>query len=187
MRKKLALFDLDGTLYDTRMVNYLSYKRALGDLGERLDYGFFAKHCNGKHYTMFLPEILGRDGIESMEEVHRRKKRIYPEFLSEARENQHLFQIMQCMKRDYYIGLVTSASRKNCEDILRYYHRLGDFDLIISQEDVERKKPDPEGFRMAMERFGIPKEDTVIFEDSETGIQAADQSGATVFVVRGFA
>ena len=54
-------------------------------------------------------------------------------------------------------------------------------------EDVKKKKPDPEGFCKAMDYYQILKEDTIIFEDSDVGIEAAEKSGATVFVVRGFA
>lgn len=38
-----------------------------------------------------------------------------------------------------------------------------------------------------MDYYQILKEDTIIFEDSDVGIEAAEKSGATVFVVRGFA
>ena len=184
VKTKLALFDLDGTLYDTRRVNFFSYKKALETVDCTLDYDYFSEYCNGKHYT-FLPMIM--KDISHMEEVHELKKSYYSEFLSETIENEHLFRMILCMKQEYYIGLVTTASRKNSEEILKYHNRLDLFDFIISQEDVEKKKPDPEGFVKAMQRYGINPEDTIIFEDSEVGIEAAEQSGATVFVVRGFA
>lgn len=184
MKKKLAIFDLDGTLYDTRRVNYFSYRKALEQFGCTLEYEFFSQYCNGKHYTTFLPEIMGE--TENMEEVHNMKKRFYEQFLSESIENKHLFYMLYCMKQEYNTVLVTTASRKNTEDILKYHNRLDAFDLIISQEDVRRKKPDPEGFLKAMNYYGVGKEDTVIFEDSEVGILAAEKIGATCFVVRGF-
>lgn len=185
MKTKLALFDLDGTLYDTRMVNYCSYKKALERFGCTLNYNFFCKECNGNHYTSFLPRIM--KNINHMEDVHNLKKCFYQDFLSETIENKHLFEIICCIKKDYYIGLVTTASRKNSEDILKYHNRLEKFDIMICQEDVEKKKPAPEGFIKAMNCCGINKENTIIFEDSEAGIKAAEQSGATVFIVRGFA
>lgn len=185
MKNKLALFDLDGTLYDTRRVNYFSYKEALEMFDCTLEYEFFARYCNGRHYTTFLPEIMG--DTKNMEEVHKLKKLYYEKFLSESIENEHLFRILNSMKTEYHIGLVTTASRKNCEDILKYHNRLNAFDLIIAAEDVEKKKPDPEGFFKAMDFYKAGKEDTVIFEDSDVGISAAEKTGATVFVVKGFA
>ncbi len=185
MKNKLAIFDLDGTLFDTRRVNYLSYNKALQEYGAGIEYEYFSQKCNGRHYSEFLPQILG--GELSVDEIHHKKKIYYSEFLYECRENIHLFQILSCMKSEYYIALVTTASKKNCEELLNYFHRFELFDLIITQEDVEQKKPDPEGLLKAMEYFGVENSQAVVFEDSDVGIEAAERSGATVFVIKGFA
>lgn len=184
MKDKLAVFDLDGTLYDTRKVNFYSYQKALEKYNVVLDYDFFSKNCNGRHYTEFLPDIMGSE--EHINEVHRDKKMLYSHYLYEAIENTHLFDIIEGLQEQYYIALVTTASRKNCEDILRAYNRHSMFDLILSQEDVVHKKPNPEGFIKAMEYFRIEKCNTIIFEDSDVGVEAAEKSGANVFVVKGF-
>ena len=55
--KRLAIFDLDGTLYDTRAVNYLSYKMAVQDFEMELDKDYFFKYCNGQYYKDFLKRI----------------------------------------------------------------------------------------------------------------------------------
>lgn len=39
---------------------------------------------------------------------------------------------------------------------------------------------------MAMHYFGIPNDNSIIFEDSDAGIEAAINSGATVFTVKGY-
>lgn len=185
MKKKLAIFDLDGTLYDTRRVNYLSYNKALQECGAGIEYEYFSQNCNGRHYSEFLSQIV--DGAQNVDKIHRKKKIYYNEFLHECTENVHLFQIISCMKSEYYIALVTTASKKNCEELLNYFHRYELFDLIITQEDVEHIKPDPEGFLKAMEHFGVDNSQAVVFEDSEVGVEAAEKSGATVFVIKGFA
>ncbi len=61
------------------------------------------------------------------------------------------------------------------------------FDLVLAAEDVAAKKPDPEGFLLAMKKFNAAPEVTIVFEDSDAGIRAAEAAGAEVFVVRGFA
>ena len=60
------------------------------------------------------------------------------------------------------------------------------FDLIVTQEDVRKTKPDPECFHLAMLKAGIDKENTIIFEDSETGLEAAKASGAQYVQVYGY-
>lgn len=187
MKNKLALFDLDGTLFDTRQVNYRSYQKALEEYGFQIDYPYFSAKCNGRHYKDFLPIILGNQNTDAlMEGIHRKKKAYYPLFLSEVAVNQPLFSLIDAIRNSYYIALVTTASRKNTEEILSYYHKDGTFDLWITQEDVQKKKPDPEGFLKAMRHFGISPENTIIFEDSEVGIEAATRSGGSVYVVKGY-
>lgn len=193
MKKKLAIFDLDGTLFDTRRVNWLSYKEALAPFGVNLDYEYFAKECNGKHYKTFVPDLLRKSGnteetiIEKMEQVHDKKKALYSNFLSETVTNKHLFEIIECIKKKYFIALVTTASKQNCDEILSFHKKNGLFDLVLTAENVTKKKPDPEGFLKAMEHFDLQGEDTLIFEDSKEGLEAAEKAGATVFAAKGFA
>lgn len=189
IKDKLAIFDLDGTLFDTRRVNYLAYRKALEEFGIHLDRDFFFKNCNGRHYKDFLPQIMSdvTDAGTEIEEVHRLKKEYYSFFLSEAVSNEQLFDMMEALRDTYYIALVTTASRKNCDELLGYYGKEKAFDLLITGEDVCRKKPDPEGFIKAMEFYGIAEGNTVVFEDSAVGIAAAEKCGVMVFEVRGFA
>lgn len=183
-KQYLALFDLDGTLFDTGKVNYYAYKDALADFDATLAEDFFVTKCNGRHYTEFLPEIMGSS--EHIDEVHRAKKEAYAKNLDKARQNIHLFEMIKSMTDTYHTAIVTTASRKNTEDILSHFACMDLFEYILTQEDITKVKPDPQGFLMAMEHFGIDAAHTVIFEDSPVGIQAAKASGASVMVVSQF-
>ena len=90
------------------------------------------------------------------------------------------------MKNFYHIALVTTASERNTEEILKFFYKRDLFELIISAEDVKNKKPNPEGFIKAMDHFNINPEDTIIFEDSNVGIEAAIRSGANVLKIEKF-
>lgn len=184
-KEYLALFDLDGTLFDTGDVNYYSYQEALQPYGTELNKEYFIKECNGRHYTEFLPSIMGTE--KYIEEVHKAKKAAYANHLHRAQVNVHLFRMIYAMHDRYDTAVVTTASRKNTMDILKHFGYLDYFDLIITQEDITRVKPDPEGFLKAMAFFRKDAGHTVIFEDSQAGLQAAKAAGATVFAVQQFA
>lgn len=183
--KKLALFDLDGTLFNTNDVNYYSYLNAVKGEGIHIDYEFWCKECNGRHYQYFLPK-LGITEAETMERIHKHKKEEYENFLNYAKPNKHLFHLIDILGQSYYKGIVTTASRKNTMDILNYFDKTDLFDLILTQEDIHKLKPDSEGYVKAMDFFNASKEDTMIFEDSDVGILAALETGASVFVVENF-
>ena len=184
--KKLAIFDLDGTLFDTVRVNYLSYQAALKPFGYAVDERFFREQCFGHDFGTFGPWLAPELDEEGLRQVHEAKKACYPSFLGEAVKNEHLFRMLHTMRQDYHTALVTAGSRANSSAILEQFGELASFDLLLTSEDVPRPKPDPVGFQMAMAHFGVTPEDTIIFEDSETGIAAAKASKAQLMIVDGF-
>jgi beta-phosphoglucomutase-like phosphatase (HAD superfamily) len=52
------------------------------------------------------------------------------------------------------------------------------FDVLLSGEDFERPKPDPDIYLHAMKKLNIKPEQCVIYEDSNLGIRAGLASGA---------
>ena len=126
MKKKLAIFDLDGTLFDTKNVNYEAYKRALEETGLKMecDYDYYCDNCNGRDYRSFLPIICKGITEKQMEEVHRIKQSCYHEYLSKARKNEALFALIETLKDNYYIALGTTASRNNTSEILNNLLRI---------------------------------------------------------------
>lgn len=180
--KKLALFDLDGTLFDTNEVNYRAYKEALATFGFNFEHEFWYSNCIGRHYKDFLAD-MGITDEKLLKDIHMLKKNCYRNYLCYAKENRHLFEIIDLIKPSYYVALVTTASAQNVADILNTFNRTDTFDKIFTQEDVSKMKPDPECYLKAMNYFKVKPEDTIIFEDSESGLKAAKASGAFYYKV----
>lgn len=55
--------------------------------------------------------------------------------------------------------------------------------VVVPAEDVDRGKPDPEGYLRAAELLGLSPAETVVFEDAPAGIESARAAGAQVVVV----
>ena len=179
---KLAIFDLDGTLFNTVPVNYGAYKEALERYGFSIDYDYYKKECNGKNYMEFIPQIVGDSG-SMVEEIHCQKVENYHKYLDKAIPNCNLLQMAMILKKSCYTAIVTTASKKNTFQLLKHFKCIDYFDAVFTGEDYENCKPDPEGFFLAMNFFGVKKNDTIIFEDSDEGIEAARRSGADYCVV----
>lgn len=182
---KLIMVDLDGTLFDTREVNFRAYKEAIEKYGFCIEYDYYCEYCNGRYYMDFLPEITTYDQ-DILSDIHKRKKKVYKKYLSYAKINHSLVEIINICKGKCKIALVTTASRENTNDILDEYNIRDLFDLILTHEDIEKSKPNPESFIKAMNYFDILPEEAVVFEDSSVGVKAAEASGATVFIVKGY-
>lgn len=179
----MACFDLDGTLFDTSEVNFKAYEKALKENGYVLEHNRFFSEYYGKHYSEFLPLIVETEKVEI---IHKIKKEVYTEFLEYSVCNKALFDLIECLKWEYSIVLCTTASRENSYELLDYYHLREKFDLIVTGDDVEKAKPDPECYLKAMENMRVKPKDTIVFEDSDTGIVAAEKSGAKVLIVKEF-
>ena len=188
LKNKLAIFDLDGTLFDTKDVNYNAYQNAIrmAEIDVKIDYDDFCKLYNGKNYREFLPKIIPNISEEQLKKIHNFKKNIYQEHLDKAKKNDLLFSMIEEIKEKFYISIVTNASKKNVKDILEKFSVKNLFDLLITQEDVKNPKPSAEGILKVMNYFNISKENTIIFEDSEIGIQAANKAETNYVKVYGY-
>jgi beta-phosphoglucomutase-like phosphatase (HAD superfamily) len=81
-------------------------------------------------------------------------------------------------------AIVSGATREEVRMMMENIHLPADsVGFILCDEDVHAGKPDPEGFLCALARIGVPAAETLAFEDSPAGIEAARQAGITVAFV----
>jgi sugar-phosphatase len=81
-------------------------------------------------------------------------------------------------------AIVTSAPRALAETRLRAV-KLPVPLVMITAEDVQRGKPDPQGFLLGAQRLGVNIGECLVFEDSPAGVAAAKAAGAHVAIVGG--
>jgi HAD superfamily hydrolase (TIGR01509 family) len=82
------------------------------------------------------------------------------------------------------MGIVTSSRRAHFEAI----HKgtgglLAHFDFVLAREDYRLSKPDPEPYRTALERVGLPPEACLVVEDSPRGLASSVAAGIRCIVV----
>ena len=182
---KLAEFDMDGTLFDTENANFMAYREACAGYAE-LDEDLFRRECFSRNYREFLP-LLGISDVDIMEDIHRKKTAVYPDYFDDIRVNFRLFYIAALLKQNgTALALTTTASRENTAALLAHFGYDNFFDLLVTRETVERLKPYPDAFVYAMNYFNADGENTIIFEDSEVGLKAASQTGAAVYKIVDF-
>lgn len=128
---KLIMSDLDGTLADTKMINYYSYAEAAESYGYQIDPDYFCKYCFGRHYMDFLPQITDHNE-QMLHEIHQKKNALYSKYLDQAVLNQSLADMIRLCRTEYKTALVTTASRKNTEEILIHFQIENLFDLVLT-------------------------------------------------------
>lgn len=77
-------------------------------------------------------------------------------------------------------AIATSGSRESTYNKLRLLGIEKYFQVIVTADDVEQHKPDPELYLTAMSKIGVSPKNCVVFEDSGIGAEAGKRSGAYV-------
>jgi HAD superfamily hydrolase (TIGR01509 family) len=79
-------------------------------------------------------------------------------------------------------GLVTSSARLMADAVLGGIGR-GNFDIVVTGDDVQRYKPDPEPYLLAAAMLGVDPARCAVIEDSPNGVAAATAAGCAVVAV----
>lgn len=191
---RLLLLDFDGTLADTRRANARAYVAALAEAG----YPLTEEEYAARYFGMRCDEFLRTYGIADAAERERlrlRKIELYPAFFDSVQLNRPLWEFCrQFRTQGGKVWIVSTGSRANIDNVMR---RLGiggpdtpaeacpegRVDGILAGPDIAHSKPAPDCFLEAMRREGVSPEETLIFEDSAVGLEAARRSGAAYFKV----
>lgn len=109
------------------------------------------------------------------------RDRRYLELLeSEARVMPGAPELLGRLAGRQPMAIVTSCRRVHFEAMHRRSGLLGHFDFVLTREDYQRSKPDPEPYLTACRRAGVAPQRALAVEDSQRGVTAAAGAGLTV-------
>jgi HAD superfamily hydrolase (TIGR01509 family) len=184
---KAILFDMDGVLIEAKDWHYDALNRALEKFGMAID--------RDAHLTTFdgLPT---RRKLEMLSKTRGLPARMHG-FLNDLKQAYTLEIVYAKCKPNfthqrtlsllkgegYRLGVCSNSVRLTVETMMRLARLDGYLDLMLSNEDVQRPKPDPEIYTAAMTQLGVDPKETLILEDNDHGIAAARASGAHVLVI----
>ncbi|EJW89529.1 HAD-superfamily hydrolase, subfamily IA, variant 3 [gut metagenome] len=179
---KALITDFDGTLVDTFEANLRAYQQAFASQGLSLSPEKY-RECFGYRFERFMTEVGVCDETVA-HAIKEAKKEYYPRYFDYLKPNKALIDLMASLKAMGVKTAIASTARK--ENLMNAVNHLGiadHFDLIFAGVDVKQGKPSPEIYLKAMETLGVAPEETLIFEDSPVGIEAAQASGAQYMIV----
>lgn len=182
MNTKAFIFDLDGVIVDTAKYHFLAWKKIANQLGIE----FTHEHnelLKGVSRIRSLDIILELGNVEVSQEDKDKwliqKNEDYLSYLVDMDESEILPGVMPVLKylKEQNQLIALGSASKNARPILEKTGTLDYFDAIVDGNDVSNAKPDPEVFLIAAKLLGKNPEDSIVFEDSVAGIQAANIGG----------
>ena len=184
MNTKAFIFDLDGVIVDTAKYHYLAWQK----IAAELNIEFTHEHnelLKGVSRVRSLDIILELGKVTASQEDKDRwlvqKNEDYLSYLVDMDASEILpgvFELLKFLKENNQPIALGSAS-KNARPILEKTGLLSYFDAVVDGNDVTNAKPDPEVFLMAAKLLNIKPEDSIVFEDSVAGVQAANIGNMT--------
>lgn len=188
MQDKLIIFDLDGTLIDSRELHF----DALNDALEKV----------GPQYVITREEHLSTfDGLNTTRKLKMLSERKnlptdMHDFVWKEKQNS-TFKLIKRLKKDpifidmfknikdrgFKIAVASNSIRETIKLSLIYTGLLEYVDYVVSNEDVKRTKPYPEMYWQCMTALNVLPKNTIIIEDSHIGRQGALDSGGHLLPV----
>ena len=186
---KAILFDMDGVLIDAREWHYEALNKALGLFGMEISRYDHLHSFDGLPTKVKL-QMIAKAGYlpEALHPFINEIKQQYTE--QEIYEKchplfSHEYALSRLKSEGYRLAVCSNSIRRTIELMMKRAALENYLELIVSNEDVTKAKPDPEIYSFAMKKLELAPEECIVVEDNPNGIQAGVASGARVLRVTG--
>lgn len=196
---RAVLFDFNGVLVDDEPIHLELFQRVLGEEGiELADEDYYADYLGFDDRGCFsavlerageapspprLARLIARKAAYYQERIHRDGYPFFPGAVE---------LVAAAAGRGWTLGVVSGALREEIEGALAQEGLRQEVQVIVAAEDVVEGKPDPEGYRKAIEWMNtrpplparlVHPHEVVAIEDSPAGIESATGAGLVTVAV----
>jgi HAD superfamily hydrolase (TIGR01509 family) len=181
---KAVIFDMDGTLVDSREIVLGAFKHVLDEFGGEYSDERVSRYVGGRLENTYQ-DLLPNHEFGKLADLHR----------SWQVDNKHLLKsfkgldefLNQLKMSGQKLGLFTSATRTRTDLALDGLNIREYFDAVVCAEDVKNPKPDEEGVLKLVRDMKVKLSEVVLVGDAEYDILSGKNAGVTTIgVTHGF-
>ncbi len=176
------IFDLDGVITDTAESHYMAWKKLSDEMGWAFDHEVNDK-LRGISRMDSIQVILDHNSATldeaTMTQLAAKKNDIYVASLETMTPEDYLpgaKELLTHLRTEGFSVALGSAS-KNAIKVLEQLNAAAYFDVIGDGNSVSKSKPEPDIFLHGAERLNLQPDECIVFEDAESGIDAAKAGG----------
>ncbi|CAN2170931.1 COG0637 Predicted phosphatase/phosphohexomutase [Candidatus Nanopelagicaceae bacterium] len=184
---KAVLFDMDGVLIDAREWHYEALNEVLRIFGYEITRAMHEDRFDGLSTSKKLEMLTKEVGLP--QHIHGMINRIKQDRTLRIAASKcfpniaHQVLISKLKKQGFKVGVVTNSIRQTTEFMLTYAGLFELLDVVVTNQDIDKPKPNPDGYQFAMQKLDVLPSETLIVEDSPYGVAAGKASGAKVVQV----
>jgi len=176
------VFDFDGVLADSEPLHLRAYQEILAPAGVRLTRDMYYERYLGFDDEGVFQQVAKDFGLllgdEEIEMLIMEKARHFEAMISGSNMlYPAAVPVVRALAAAFPLGIASGSLRCEIELMLGGAHLADAFRFIVSADDVERSKPDPESYVLAATRHGLPPAECVAIEDSHWGLESARTAG----------
>ena len=180
-----VILDMDGTLLDTESIYIRTFLETAATLGHPLQDSFLHSLIGlpGGDFQSRLRAHLGEEFpyVEHRRMYLARRTELLDQGIVIKPGALELLDHLEATRTP--MAIATAATRANAEDYLRRAGMRDRFAVVLTRDDVENSKPNPDLFLRAAAGIGIAPEHCVGVEDSHNGVRSAHAAGMMTIMV----
>jgi beta-phosphoglucomutase len=163
------LLDFNGTLSEDEPLLCRIFQELFEEAGRPVSEQEYYDRLAGFSDAEIIRMWLGRDDPVLL----RRKTERYRELADGSTVSEEARAAVRWAAERAVLGIVSGSARAEIEPVLEIAGIRDAFTVVISVDDIQRGKPDPEGYLLALHLLGIEARDAAAVEDSQAGVAAA--------------
>ncbi|GCF92162.1 haloacid dehalogenase [Enterococcus florum] len=184
---KGVVFDFNGTLFRDSAYHESAWQTFISQETDRkLTKEDFEYHIHGVNNQFALEYIFQRSlQLDEMEELAERKEKIYRDNVLALTDGNTLIkgvpELLDFLhEKQIPVNIATASMEANVRFYFNFFDlgRWFEYDKVVFNDGTVKSKPDPDFYVKASKNIAIAPKDVVVFEDSYSGLKAAENAGA---------
>ena len=191
IKKKLIIFDADGTIWDSEKDVFLAFNHTLKNNGNKEITKEEFQRLAGLDLEEMFRRVLSK-GEETLANEYVKKYRKYyideGHYADETTLFENVKETLENLKKQGFCMAIASGKPKRILDKMVEYFKLNEFEFVLGTGESHFKpKPDPEIINYIMNQLHVSKEESVMVGDTKADIMAGKNAGIdTIAVTYGY-